>query len=266
MPAIALRDLDAPDLVPYRNLKHHIQSGAEDFVVESSLVIERLLDSAYRVHSLLLTPQRYESLAAQSTEHVPVYVAPKDLISKIAGFEVHRGCLARAGMPEERSDLREFLDRENPQSVLVLEGLADPTNVGAIVRNAAAFGVDMIITDPRGASPFSRRAARTSAGHIFRVPVFEKDPLEAIALLRQHDSSFEVVAATPSSEALLLRDYRPPGPLVLMVGNEGIGLTPGALKASDRHVRIPMASGVDSLNVAASVAVLLYALIPCVTR
>ena len=98
------------------------------------------------------------------------------------------------------------------------------------------------------------------------MPVFEKDPLEAIALLRQHDSSFEVVAATPSSEALLLRDYRPPGPLVLMVGNEGIGLTPGALKASDRHVRIPMASGVDSLNVSASVAVLLYALISCVTR
>ena len=179
---------------------------------------------------------------------------------------MHRGCLARAGIPEERSELGEFIARENPQSVLVLEGLADPTNVGTIIRNAAAFGVDLIITDPRGASPFSRRAARTSAGHIFRVPVFEQDPLEALGVLRQHNSSFEVVAATPSSEAVVLQDYQPQNPLILMVGNEGAGLTPEALRASDRLVRIPMAADVDSLNVSASVAVLLYALISSVSR
>ena len=166
MNALVVDSLDRPELLPFRNLKHHAQRGADDFVVESALVIERLLASPFDVRALLLTPRRFEALRHLIPTGVPVYLADRALISEIAGFDVHRGCLARAAAPKPQRSLREVLAANAVRTVLILEGLADPANVGSIIRNALAFGVDLIITDPKGASPFSRRAARASAGAV----------------------------------------------------------------------------------------------------
>ena len=266
MSVFHVEDLDRPELAPYRNLKHHAQRGAEDFVVESTLVIERLLSSSYRVHSLLLTPQRYDHLKAQIPSEVPVFVADKPLLSELVGFDVHRGCLERAGVPTAQKTLKEIISGGCPQTVLLMEGLADPANVGTIVRNAAAFGVDLIISDPRGASPFSRRAARTSAGHIFSLPMVEHAPVDALKLLKEQYPAIQALAATPAPSARPLNDFQRSGPLILLVGNEGRGLSVEVLASADHQLRIPMAEGVDSLNVSASVAVLLYALNECVSR
>jgi len=266
MPAILIDDLALPELAPYRNLKHHVRRGALDFIVESSMVIERLLDSRYEVLSLLLTPQRYQSLQGKIPHDVPVFLAERALISELAGFDVHRGCLARASAPKNTESLGATLAQLSPRRILILEGLADPANIGTIIRNAAAFGVELIIADPNGASPFSRRAARTSAGCLFQIPVLECSPIEAISAIRMHLPECEIVAATPAAEAAPLNLYRPKDQLALLVGNEGTGLSQQALEAADQAVRIPMAPGIDSLNAAASVAVFLYALMYGVSR
>ena len=257
--------LDRPELLPFRNLKHYTQCGADDFVVESALVIERLLASPFDVRSLLLTPQRHETLKSLIPPGVPVYLASRRLISEIAGYDVHRGCLARAAAPEAQRSLQDVLNAKPVQTVLLLEGLADPTNIGTIIRNALAFGVDLVVTDPKGASPFSRRAARTSAGHIFSLPVIEHSPIEAVKVLRDLSPSLKVIAATPTEQADSLADFNRSGPVALMLGNEGHGLSEEALSLADHWIRIPIAKGVDSLNVSASAAVLLYALNQCVS-
>ena len=125
--------------------------------------------------------------------------------------------------------------------------------------------MDLIITDPKGASPFSRRAARASAGHIFSLPILEQRPVDAAHVLRSFNPSLDVIAATPHREAVSLADFHRSGPVALLVGNEGQGLSQEALALADHRIRIPMADGVDSLNVSASAAVLLYALNQCVS-
>ncbi len=260
MSVLVVESLDGPELQPYRNLKHHVQQGADDFVVESTMVIERLLASDFSVHSLLLTPNRFESLRAQIPAHIPVFLAEKPLLSKIAGFDVHRGCLARAAAPRAQRSLTDALAGRTLGTVLLMEGLSDPANVGMMIRNAMAFGVDLIVSDPKGASPFSRRAARTSAGHIFNIPIVEHPPLDALHVIKKHTPSIEFIAATPAPSAQALEDFQRSGPVGLLVGNEGTGLSEQTLKAADHRVRIPMAHGVDSLNASASAAVFLYAL------
>ena len=168
--------------------------------------------------------------------------------------------MARAGVPSTLRTLHAHLNQSTPRSVLLLEGLSDPTNVGTIIRNAAAFEVDLVIADPRGASPFSRRAARTSAGYIFSTPTVVAEPLSAIDMLKTQCPRLEILAATPHHESAALHQFCAPETWALLIGNEGYGLTEEATDMADHSVRIPMAPSVDSLNAAASTAILLYSL------
>ncbi len=145
--------------------------------------------------------------------------------------------------------------------MVVAAGIGDPSNLGAIVRCARALGAALVVVDGRSTDPFSPRAVRGSMGHVFAQPlVVATDVADAVRRLRA--AGRRVLAATLADGAVALPDLAPPPHAVLLLGNEGDGLPPALLALADQAVRIPMADGVDSLNVAAAAAVLLYALCP----
>jgi tRNA G18 (ribose-2'-O)-methylase SpoU len=191
----------------------------------------------------------------------PVTVRAEPEVAAVAGFPFHRGALASADrrpLPDP-DDL--LVDR---RFVAVVEGVGDHENVGALFRNAAAFGVDAVLLDPTTADPLYRRSVRVSLGHVLHVPWTRTAPLPR-GLQAVRARGFEIVALTPALDAEpidALAADPPPGPVALLVGAEGPGLTAATLAAAERRVRIPLAPGVDSLNVATAAAVAFHRLAP----
>jgi tRNA G18 (ribose-2'-O)-methylase SpoU len=146
-------------------------------------------------------------------------------------------------------------------TVLLVQGLADPANLGSIIRSARAFGVDLVLLDRRGADPLSRRAVRSAMGHVFTQPLALVDDLPAaLALIKTSHHDAAIWAATVSPRARPLGSLPRPNRLVLLVGNEGLGLPAALCSSADAEVTIPIAPEVDSLGVAAATAILLHAL------
>jgi tRNA G18 (ribose-2'-O)-methylase SpoU len=188
----------------------------------------------------------------------PVYVASESLLEELTGYRMHRGVLAAMHRPE-LPQVAEVL--RDAKTVLVLEDIVDHTNVGAAFRNAAGLGADAVLVTERCADPLYRRSVRVSMGTVLQVP-WTRLPVwhEAARLL--HDHGFEIAALALDDAAVPLPDYARTRPerVALVLGTEGDGLGRQALSAADRTVVIPMLHGVDSLNVAATSAVALYAL------
>jgi tRNA G18 (ribose-2'-O)-methylase SpoU len=220
-------------------------------IAEGVNVVQRLLGSPYPVRAVFGVPARIEALrSVLEPLDVPVYVADKWVLSDVVGFRVTRGVLAAADRPPALD--RDALLRASSR-VAVLEGLNDFENLGALFRNAAAFGVDAVLLDPTCADPLYRRSVRVSMGHALRVPftVLDDPWPDALDALRD----FTVLAMTPDPAATPLREVDVPQRWALLLGAEGPGLSAAALAAADQRVRIPMADGVDSLNVATAAAV-----------
>jgi len=237
------------------------------FVVEGTLALEALLTSTYTIRSVLVTPARAEAVTRLVVTHrpgdvpaddVPVLVRPADEVAAVAGFPFHRGVLATA----DRRPLPTVADAvAGARRVAVLEGLGDHENVGALFRNAAAFGVDAVLLDPTTADPLYRRSVRVSLGHVLHVP-WTRFAAWPDGLAELHAAGFATVALTPAPDAepidALAAD--PPARLALLLGAEGPGLTAGALNAADRRTRIPLAARVDSLNIATAAAIAFHRL------
>lgn len=232
------------------------------FLAESAKVIARSLAAGHRMRSLLLAPRWLSDfqdlVAACEAEAVPVYVASPEVIERMTGFHLHRGALASMHRPSPRA-VGELLD--GARRVVVLEDIVDHTNVGALFRSAAALGADAVLVTPRCADPLYRRSIRVSMGTVFQVPWtrLERWP-EDLGQLSQR--GFVVAACTLAPDAVSLADFaeRPPQRLALVLGSEGDGLSARTEAAADLRLAIPMAGGVDSLNVAAAGAVVLWAL------
>lgn len=260
---VAIDDPEDPRVADYVRLKdpdirrlRERSDGGEGgyFIAEGLPVIRQLLRSRYRLRSLLLTPPRLEALAEElAGVDAPVYVAGQDVVNLVSGYPLHRGALAsadRAALPDAAEIVR------GADLVVVAEGLNDHENLGALFRNAAAFGARAILLDQTSCDPLYRRSIRVSMGHVLHVPFTRVGALpEALAALRA--LGFETVALTPAGEIGIV-ELGPHPRRALLVGAEGAGLSPATLRAADRTVRIPMASGVDSLNVATAAAVALH--------
>ncbi|UJP38860.1 TrmH family RNA methyltransferase [Cellulomonas palmilytica] len=240
------------------------------YIAESSTVLERALRAGHRPRSVLLAPRWVPDLermvaslpssagAGGSDEPaVPVYVADEPVLEAITGFHVHRGALAAMHRPP-LPDPAELL--AGARRVAVLEDIVDHTNVGAAFRSAAALGVNAVLVTPRCADPLYRRSVRVSMGTVFQVPWTRVDPWPAgVETLRE--AGFVSAALALSDDAITLDDLVAdlPDRLALVLGAEGHGLKPTTVAACDLVVRIPMAGGVDSLNVAAAAAVAFWA-------
>lgn len=248
----------------YRETRDGRLRQAGLFVAEGRLVVRRLLEgSRFPTHSLLATRPALDDLrdALAMRTSVPVYEASAQTIRAVVGFKFHRGCLALgdAGHPDAPDTV--FLPA-GPRIMLALEDLADPDNVGAVFRNAAAFGAAGVLLSPGCADPLSRKAIRVSMGATLSIPFASTPWHDGLAGLRA--AGYMLVALTPHPRAAAVqalgahaaRSRR----LALMLGAEGSGLSDESQRAADLCVRIPMAPGVDSLNVATACAIALHRL------
>jgi tRNA G18 (ribose-2'-O)-methylase SpoU len=252
---IEIDDPADPRLADFRDLTDaDVRPDRRGVVIaEGANVVERLASSPYTTRAVIGVPARIEALRpVLEPLDGPAFVVDKWLLSEVVGFRVTRGVLASATRPEP-ADAGTLL--AGARRVAVLEALNDFENLGAVFRNAAAFGVDAVLLDPRCADPLYRRSVRVSMGHVLRVPfaVLGGRWPQSLDLLREH--GFEVLALTPAPAAVPLRDLATPQRWAVLLGAEGPGLTDGAIARADRLVRIPMAHGVDSLNVATAAAV-----------
>ncbi|MFO7690468.1 MAG: RNA methyltransferase [Cryobacterium sp.] len=266
MPVITITDLSDPRLVDYAHLTDVALKKARGtehglYIAESALVLERALRAGHRPRSVLAlggTADEAVAVLGDLAESVPVFVGPGEMLAELTGYVLHRGLVASMHRPE-LPDADSLL--EHARRIVILENVADPTNVGAIFRSAGAIGADAVLVTPRCSDPFYRRAIRVSMGTVLQVPWTRVgDWPTTRALLDRH--GFHVAALALSAEAVSLRDFTGHGHdrLALLLGAEGDGLTPEALAASDTVVQIPMKHGIDSLNVAAASAVAMWAL------
>jgi tRNA G18 (ribose-2'-O)-methylase SpoU len=252
---IEIRDVDDPRLADFRDLTDaDVRPDRRGIVIAEGVnVVERLVGSPYPLRAVVGVRSRIEALApVLSHVDAPVYLVDKWLLSDVVGFRVTRGVLASA---DRAAPLDVAAVLPGARRVAVLESLNDFENLGSIFRNAAAFGIDLILLDPQCADPLYRRSVRVSMGHVLRTPfaVLPGDWPGSLRLLRQ--CGIELLALTPDPTAPALSAGNAPDRWAVLLGAEGPGLTPAAMASADRLVRIPMAEGVDSLNVATAAAV-----------
>ena len=240
-------------------------TGGHGFLVaEGEQVVRRAAGAGLRCRSVLVLPGREARVAdvtAGLPEDVPVLVAGAEVLRAVTGFSVHRGVLAAFDRP---APLAAADVLSGARRVLVCEELSSSTNLGALVRSAAALGVDGVLLDPRCADPWYRRAVRVSMGQVFTLPHARLSPWPD-ALRDVAAAGFRVWALTPAPDAVALDELPRPASderVALLLGAEGPGLSDAAAAAADLRVRIPMARGVDSLNVAAAAAVACWAVRP----
>jgi tRNA G18 (ribose-2'-O)-methylase SpoU len=264
---IAITDPDDDRVADYFRLtdvalRTKVEPERGVYLAESSKVIRRALAAGHRPRSYLMTRKWLDDLAdvidRAQADGVPVYVAEHDVIEAMTGFHLHRGALAAMQRPP-LPDLPDVL--AGARRVFVLEDIVDHTNVGAIFRSAAAIGIDAVLVTPRCADPLYRRSIRVSMGTVFQVPWTRLTSWPS-GVLDLKQAGFTVAAMALADDAVTLDELAadPPERLALVLGTEGDGLSRRTLRDVDVVVRIPMAGGVDSLNVAAASAVAAWAL------
>lgn len=273
--------LEAYTKLTERELRNVLEPEKGLFIAESGKVIERAVEAGLEPVSFLLgerwldqMKQLFDRLTAENPElNIPVFVASMQLMETLTGFNVTRGALAAFRRPP-LADAQAFLDglvtraAGRPVRVCVLEGIVDHSNVGAIFRSAAALNVDGILASPTCVDPLYRRSARVSMGTVFQVPWTRIGtearcwPREGLEIL--HGAGFTCAAMALADDSVSLDDpaLREIERLAIFMGTEGAGLTPRTIAGCDKTVRIPMARGVDSLNVAAASAVAFWQLCP----
>jgi tRNA G18 (ribose-2'-O)-methylase SpoU len=230
------------------------------FVAEGRLVVRRLAEhSRFVAKSLFLTPAALDDLGDVIARlAAPVFVAAQETMNEVAGLNFHRGCLA-VGLRPPPPAWREVLD--GARLVVAVERISNPDNMGAVFRNAAAFGAQAVLLDPMSVDPLYRKAIRTSMGAALELPFATMTawPEELNALRAM---GFTTIALTPAEDAPPINEaFVNRGPRVaLLIGHEGAGLSDGAFHHADIRARIPMPGGIDSLNVATAAAIALYEL------
>ena len=265
---IVITDLHDPRVSAYRNVRDADLRGRDDlFMAESELVIRRLLRTPQRLHSLLISPEklaRLRSALESLPDSVPVYVATLPLMHEIAAFHIHRGVLA-AGFRKPADELTIDVAlghlRSNVRMTLMLaEGITNVDNMGALFRNAAAFGVDGIVLDPTCCDPLYRKAIRVSMGHVLSIPYAVCEHWHDDLARLRNEWGILLVAAESNARALPLWKMPKGSRTGLLFGSEGHGLAAETLRQCDAVCEIPMAGEVPSINVAVASAVMLYEL------
>jgi tRNA G18 (ribose-2'-O)-methylase SpoU len=257
---IEIDDPEDPRIESYRDVRERDLVGrAGLFIAEGQVVVEKLIGSAeYRPQSMLIAAKRVQMLGPLLTplpDEVPVFIAAQPVLDAIAGFAMHRGILAigrRLATPTADELLTSL---RGPADVLLLSGIANHDNLGGIFRNAAAFGAAAVLLDPDCCDPLYRKAIRVSVGAALLVPHARLSRgEEPLALLARYD--FEPVALSPAGAAPLA-DWRPGPRNAVLLGAEGPGLCPNLIGRA-RSLRIEMAGGFDSLNVATTSGIVLH--------
>lgn len=256
-----IASFDLPELQPYRTMRRQLEQRREGiFVAEGEKVVRRLLESALTVRSVLL-PEKWVSelsgLLEKRPEKVEVFVAEKKLLETLTGFSMYQGLLAVGQVPEARP-LRQILkNAPRPHLLAAVDNLSSAENLGALVRNCAAFNVEVLLVGETCCSPFLRRAVRSSMGTVFQLPIVETESL-AECLRELKVQGVRSVAAHPHADGKTISQADFGEDCCIVFGSEGHGISPEVLATCDEAVAVPMVPAIDSLNVASAAAVFLY--------
>ena len=284
MQIIEITDLSIPELAPYTKLtesqlRNRLEPSKGLFIAESPKVIDRALAAGREPISLLVEESWIDGMSGMFDviekrwgDGIPVYVASPEQLKRLTGYRLHRGALAamkRWSLPSVEEVCR------GARRVAVMENIVDHTNVGALMRSAAALDVDAVLVTPSCGDPLYRRAARVSMGTVFQVPWTriggdDKHYWPFTGMRELHDLGFTTVAMALEDDSISLAELVRRlnnaetendhiDKLALIFGTEGDGLSHHTISRADLTVKIPMSHGVDSLNVAASSAVAFYA-------
>jgi len=253
--------IDIPELSPYRTMRLYVEHRRQGiFVAEGEKVVQRLLESHFLVKSLLIEERwlsGFEPFLKKRQDEIQVYIAEKRELEKLIGFPLFQGALAVGKVPNKASLEETLPNCKSPRLLAAVEGVSNALNMGALVGNCVAFGVQALIVGETCSSPYLRRAVRNSMGAIFHLPIVESGRLvESLKKLREH--GIRCVAAHPHTEEKILAKADLTQNCCVLFGNEGYGLSKEALEICDDAVAIPMTPLVDSLNVASASAVFLY--------
>ena len=263
---IELSDLADPALEVYRlpevQLRRYFEPAEGLFIAESPKVIGRALDAGYEPVSMLIGREDAETAALlQRCEGIPVYTAAESVLTQLTGYHLTRGALC--AMRRRPLPMAETLCA-GKRRIAVLENVVNPTNVGAILRSAAAMQMEAVLLTSGCSDPLYRRAARVSMGTVFQVP-WTYLPSERVEIDLLHRMGFATAALALRADAVSIADpaLRQENRLAVILGTEGEGLCDATIQGADHTVIIPMAPGVDSLNVAAASAVAFWELGQC---
>lgn len=264
MPIIEIADLTHPGVEVFSSLteaqlRNRIEPEKGIFIVESPKVIRVALVAGYQPVALLCERRHINGDAAdivQQCGDIPIYTGSRELLAKLTGYTLTRGVLCAMRRPDPKSVETVCKDARR---IAVIDGVVDTTNIGAIFRSAAALGIDAVLLTTNSCDPLNRRAVRVSMGSIFLVPWtwIEGD------ISQLHDLGFKTLAmaltdnSLPLDAPVLKQEER----LAIVMGTEGDGLPKETISEADYVVKIPMAHGVDSLNVAAASAIAFWELV-----
>jgi tRNA G18 (ribose-2'-O)-methylase SpoU len=253
--------LDLPELAPYRTLRMQEEHWRQRvFVAEGDKIVRRLLASELEVVSVLLPAKwltELEPLLRRRQETFRVFVAEKSLLEQLTGFTMYQGVLAVGRMPPPLLLEEAYRRSVSPRLFAAVDGLTSSENLGALVRNCAAFDVQALLVGETSGSPYLRRAVRSSMGTVFHLPIVETAVL-ARALQTLRSWGVHTVAAHPQAQARTVGQANLAGDCCLVFGSEGYGLSESVLAVCDEAVAIAMPPHVDSLNVGSAAAVFLY--------
>lgn len=269
---IRIDDPADPRIAGYRDIRERDLIGRTGrFVAEGTVVLRLLVDAhasggGFEAESLLLLENRVDGLneiLAKTPAGVPVYVASRDVMNAVTGFDIHRGVLA-LGRRRDTPTVEALLARI-PENALVVAacGIANHDNSGAIFRNAAAFGADAVLLDETCCDPLYRKALRVSVGAVLRLPYVRQGSIEAM-LSALSANGFQLWGLSPSGE-IDIRSIQPSPRLALLTGTEGEGL-PRLILNSIRTARIAQAPGLDSLNAGTATGIALFAMASAMER
>ena len=263
MPIIHITSLTHPGVEVFSTLteaqlRREVDSDKGIFIAESPKVIRVALDAGYEPLSLLCEERHIVGDAADIIARcpdMPVYTGSRELLASLTGYTLTRGVLCAMRRPKAPSVVDVVRDARR---VVIIDGVTDTTNIGAIFRSAAALGIDAVLLTRRACDPLNRRAVRVSMGSVFLVPWTWIDDIPS----EMHAEGFATAAMALTDDSVSLDDpiLKNVTKLAIIMGTEGDGLAREVITASDYVVRIPMAHGVDSLNVAAAAAVAFWEL------
>ncbi|MEM1445137.1 MAG: RNA methyltransferase [Planctomycetota bacterium] len=254
--------IDAPDdprLSLYLNLRdRQLQSWHGLFLAEGNFVVERLIDSGLRLHSLLCAEKRGHKWIDRWPDPNTLLVAPDDVLESAVGFALHQGVIAAGYVPpptplEQTASMR---------TLVVLPEITNVDNLGLLMRVAAGLGADGLLLGPRCADPWYRRAVRLSMGSVFKLPIVRSHDILADLKTLRETHGFTAVGTALRDDATPLHQATRPAKLAVLLGPEGDGLRNEELDACDQTVTIPMHAGVDSLNVAVAAGIVLHHFAP----
>ncbi len=274
MPIVPIYSLQHPGVEVFgvlteAQLRNRLEPEQGIFIAESPKVIHVALDAGYEPTALLCEAKHITGDAASVIARcgdIPVYTGERELLAQLTGYKLTRGVLCAMRRPEATPALTDKIGERakvedvvrDARRIVVVDGVVDTTNIGAIFRSAAALGIDAVLLTPNSCDPLNRRAVRVSMGSVFLVPwTYLKEPLSSL-----HQYGFKTAAMALSDDSISIDDplLREISRLAIVMGTEGDGLPAETIAEADHVVRIPMYHNVDSLNVAAAAAVAFWEL------